>query len=364
MENPRVVGLTLLLLSIWKRLLSSQRENPRVVGLTLLLPWPLTRWRWLARPVRAERLAALRIGIALWLLLDVLTTYLPNGNLFFGPDGFAEGGAFDYNIKPLPHWPARLREVPDSAPGLVEDWKKPTTRWYWSLLYQKEHPYDSQIIYLAMAVWVVALAGLVCGFCTRLNAVVVWMLSTSFANINPNIDNAGDLVRGIILFYLMLCPCGAAWSVDAWLRKRPGPVVVSPWVLRLLFVQMVCIYWCNGLHKITGEDWQTGRALYFVLGDLTLARFSYASFPGPPWLVYELTRLPTWFVLTWEATLPLLLIWRPVRNVALVFGALFHVGIWATMELGFFPPYMLCLYLPLLPWEKWADRWTAGKPNA
>ena len=28
-------------------------------------------------------------------------------------------------------------------------------------------------------------------------------------------------------------------------------------------------------------------------------------------------------------------------------------------ELGFFPPYMLCFYLPLLPWEKWADRWRA-----
>jgi hypothetical protein len=46
-----------------------------------------------------------------------------------------------------------------------------------------------------------------------------------------------------------------------------------------------------------------------------------------------------------------------------VFGALFHIGIWLTMELGFFGPYMLCLYLPLLPWEKLADWWAARKTS-
>src|SRR5205823_3952047 len=34
----------------------------QVVGLKPWFPWPLSRWRWLNEPVRAERLAALRIG--------------------------------------------------------------------------------------------------------------------------------------------------------------------------------------------------------------------------------------------------------------------------------------------------------------
>jgi uncharacterized membrane protein YphA (DoxX/SURF4 family) len=324
-------------------------EKPQVVGLTPLWPWPLSRWRWLAAPVRAERLAILRIGLALMLLIDVLTTYVPNATLFYGADSFAGPGTWDWNrqITPLEHLP------PHSLQEAQEDWQKSPDRWYWSLLY---HQQDARVIYLAMAVWVVALVGLLLGFCTRINAVVVWTLSTSFANLNTNIDNAGDLVRGIILFYLMLCPCGAAWSVDAWLRGRKGPVFVSPWALRLLFVQMVYIYWCNGLHKITGDDWRSGNALYFVLGDLTLARFSYALSPLPTGASYTVTQILTWFVLTWELTLPLLLIWRPVRNVALVCGALFHLGILFHMELGLFPPYMWCLYLPLLPWERLADR--------
>ena len=35
---------------------------------------------------------------------------------------------------------------------------------------------------------------------------------------------------------------------------------------------------------------------------------------------------------------------------------LFHLGILVTMELGGFVPYVLTLYLPLLPWEHWRRR--------
>ena len=89
-----------------------------------------------------------------------------------------------------------------------------------------------------------------------------------------------------------------------------------------------------------------------MLGDLTLARWSYAWLPVPYWL----TRLLTWLVLAWEFLFPVLLVWRRLRLPVLCFGAAFHLGIWLCLELGGFALYMLCLYLPLLPWERWADR--------
>ena len=36
-----------------------------------------------------------------------------------------------------------------------------------------------------------------------------------------------------------------------------------------------------------------------------------------------------------------------------LYPLLIHVGIWLSMELGSFAPCMLCLYLPLVPWERW-----------
>src|SRR5713101_7632648 len=163
-------------------------DTPQVVGLAPLWPWPLSRWRWLAAPVRAERLAVLRIGLALFLLIDVLTTYIPNATLFYGADSFAGPGTSNWNdqVKQPTNWP------PHSSEEAWDYYENPPSRWYWSLLYHVE---DARIIYLAMAAWVVALVGLLLGFWTRINAVVVWTLSTSFANLNTNIDNAGDLVR-------------------------------------------------------------------------------------------------------------------------------------------------------------------------
>jgi uncharacterized membrane protein YphA (DoxX/SURF4 family) len=339
------------------------------VGLAPWYPWPLSRWGWWTRPVRAERLAALRIGLAAMLLLDVLTTYLPNTTNFFGKGSLGEPPLFRYL------------------------WSE--TRWNWSLLYDVQ---SHTVLYLAMAAWIVALVGLLTGCFTRTCAVAVWVLSTSFANINENIDNAGDTVRGILLFYLAVSPCGATWSLDAWRSRRRPPVFIHPWPLRLILLQMVVIYWANGLHKVVGADWQRGNSLYYVLGDATLSRWSKAQFNIP----YPLTRLMTWSVLGWEVSLPALLLsgvilktsawhgwqaalpdaktsrwaaraartfralyhvgaWLPV--VTLAFGALFHVGIWVTMELGFFPQYMLCLYLPLLPWERWADRRLKASPE-
>ncbi len=291
---------------------------PVVAGLRPWYPWPLSRWRWWTEPVPAERLAALRIGLAAVLLVDVLTTYLPHAGDFFGRDSLGRPGLF---------------------PWLWAPW-----RWTWSLLRDVEDP---TVLRAALVVWAAVAAGLLVGWQTRLCAAAAWVLSTSFAALNPNIDNAGDTVRTIALFYLMLCPCGAAWSLDA--RRRPGPVLVYPWPLRLLFLQMVFIYFCNGVHKATGRDWPAGDSLYYVLGDLTLARWSYAQVPLP----YALTRVLTWLVLSWELSFPLLVCWRPLRRVALVFGAAFHLGIGLSMELGGFPWYMLCLYLPLLPWERW-----------
>jgi hypothetical protein len=294
-----------------------------VVGLKPWLPWPLSRSKWWTNTVPAERLAALRIGLAAVLLCDLLTTYVPNVQLYFGQDSL---GGYELFRELL--WPRR---------------------WHWSALIGV----DDSTLHWAMLAWVVATVCLLVGLLTRLSAAACWLLSLSFAGLNQYIDNAGDQIRGIVLFYLMLCPSGAVWSVDSWWRARrrgrTGPVTVYPWPLRLLFVQLVLIYFLNGLYKLFSEDWREGTSLYYVLCDLTLTRFSYVQLPVP----YALTKVCTWAVLAWEVGFPLWVALPWTRKPALVCGVLFHLGIWLTMEIGGFVPYMLTLYLPLLPWERW-----------
>jgi hypothetical protein len=118
--------------------------------------------------------------------------------------------------------------------------------------------------------------------------------------------------------------------------------------LRLLFVQLVFIYFMNGLYKVGGLNWLHGDSLYYVLADLTLTRFSIAQLP----VSFIFLQIATWSVLVWELTFPVLVLWRRTRTLALLFGVVFHLGIFATMELGGFVPYILCLYVPLLPWGR------------
>src|SRR5947207_2008949 len=71
-----------------------------LVGLQPWLPWPLSRWDWLTRPVPAERLAALRIGLAAVMLFDVLVAYLPVRADLFGLESL--GGPDRRSLGPWP----------------------------------------------------------------------------------------------------------------------------------------------------------------------------------------------------------------------------------------------------------------------
>jgi hypothetical protein len=270
-----------------------------VVGVQAWLPWPLRAWTWWTRPVRAECLAVLRIGLAFCLLVDLLTSYRSHLHDFFG------NGA----LRALFGLPFALNE----------------TALFW--------------------LWVAATVLLLIGYWTRYAAALAWLLSLTFAQANPFIDNAGDVVRTITLFYLMLCPCGAVWSVDCFRQRHrgAGPIYVWPWPLRLLFIQLVLIYFMNGLAKLSGGSWLDGTSVYYVLGDLTLSRVSLAQVP----LLANVMRIATWLVLFWELTFPVLVLFRRTRAAALAFGVAFHLGVWMSLELGSFAPYMLCLYLPI-----------------
>jgi len=303
--------------------------QPVLVGLTPWLPWPLSRFRWWTEPVRAERLAAFRIALAAALLMDILASYLPIAHDLFGPNSLGSPDVF-----------VDRSEVPN---------------WYWSLL----RGIDNATVLTGVLIgWAVASASLLLGFWSRLSAAICWALAISFFNLNFFGHNAGDSVKIIGLFYLMLSPCGAVWSLDARRTDRQGPVFISPWPLRLLFVQLAAIYFFSGVQKLAAPDWRSGNTLDYILADPALARWPYAQ----QFLPYWLTRVATWTVLAWEIGFPLLVALPLLRPWALWMGVAFHVALGLTTELGMFPIYALTLYVPLLPWEKWRRQPVASAP--
>ena len=113
-------------------------QSVRLIGLEPWLPWPLSAWRRWTEPVAAERLAALRIGLALVLIVDICTTYWPNLDVFFldgGPGGSRRFG-----------------------------WYTQSPRWTWSVLRGVGDPLVSTLILL---VWLGTTFGIVFEWLTR-----------------------------------------------------------------------------------------------------------------------------------------------------------------------------------------------------
>jgi uncharacterized membrane protein YphA (DoxX/SURF4 family) len=206
-------------------------------------------------------------------------------------------------------------------------------------------------------IWAVAATFLLVGVLPRLSALVAWALSISVIGINGYLHNSGDNVRNIELFYLMLCPCAAVWCLggrqSGSATQESSPLYVHAWPLRLLFVQLMIIYFFNGVYKSLGSHWREGDVMYYVLCNIAWTRFSYAELPLP----FPVIQLLTWSTLVWELGFPLLVMMPLTRKPALWMGIGFHLGTAVSLQLCAFPMYMICMYLPLVPWEKYADSW-------
>ncbi len=288
-------------------------------------------------PVRAERLALLRIALGLALLTDLVVQYLPHLALFYGPEGMSPAGLQDW-------W--RLRN------------------WQWTVLVFNTD--DLAVIYPAFGLWVGLTAAFLLGWHTRWTSVLLWFVTMCFHNRNRSILNFGDQVVEVALFLLMWSPSGLALSLDARRRRkrrlRAGlppeqPPTTPAWPVRLFQIQLCVLYFTTGLSKLVLGDtliegtWWEGTSLHYALNNPTLSRWSYAQFPVPLWVTMPLTYLSV----GWEVLFPVLVLTRWTRKWALWFGILFHLGIYLVLEAGWFSFYSISLYSVWVPdrfWER------------
>jgi hypothetical protein len=312
-------------------------------------PWSLWTQFWHV-PVRAERLALMRILLALALLYDQLGQYLPILELAFGPHGIAPDGLHDaFQLE----------------------------RWRVSVLFFNTS--DVELIRPFFWIWVVVNCLWLVGWQTRVMNVLLWLLTRMFHGLNPNLLNAGDgaLVTGILL--LMLAPSGRALSLDAWLRHRrtgqAGPDYTPAWPVRILQLQLCVIYLTTGLSKLImvkfswPEDgwwpegtWWDGTSIHNVLNDIARSRWSYAELPLPFWITAIMTYSCVW----WETLFSLLVLSRWTRRWALWFGICFHLGIWVMLEVSGFSMYMLAFYGVWVSdafWNRWRPAQAVEAPG-
>jgi predicted DCC family thiol-disulfide oxidoreductase YuxK len=336
--------------------------------------WDMLVRFWTA-PVRAEPIALFRIVSALAILVGSLFGIAPSLGLYWGENGLIPGSVADGDLDRNGY--ISLLRGPVNIPILDGLVAHETLRSWAPAMNQ---PW---VVKTLFAAWMTALVLLAVGLFTRTSAFVAWLLAMSFHHRAMTVLNGGDDVAVQLLFYLVIAPAGAAWSIDSLRRRmktyqqpaagfespdpRPhdAPALVPPWSLRLIQIQLAFIYLSTVLSKMDPSwenDWLTGEAMYWVFNDVMLMRWPYAALPVPMWIC----RLLSWGTIAFELAFPFLIWWPRFRPWLLGVGVVFHLSIWTMMEIGWFGPYMLCYYPAFLSAPAVAGfvRWLAGGPAA
>jgi hypothetical protein len=183
------------------------------------------------------------------------------------------------------------------------------------------------------------------GFFTRYSLILAFVLMTSFHQRNIWLLSSAEVLMRTITLYLIFSPCGHSLSVDSLLGrffaefKRPKTWPI--WALRLIQIQISVVYLWTFWHKLKGDDWFDGSAVYFATRMDSMTNFTI------PYLMDSMTflKLATWSTLLVELSLGILVWVKDFRKPVILIGIAFHLGIELVMSIPFFELYMISLLI-------------------
>ncbi|MGZ3883531.1 MAG: hypothetical protein ACXVPD_04900, partial [Bacteroidia bacterium] len=192
-------------------------------------------------------------------------------------------------------------------------------------------------------------AAMTLGYRTRLTTVLSWLLLVSLQNRDPFIQQGGDDLLRLTLFFGMFMPWGICYSLDA--KRQPqihsGYFFSAATVGYLLLIASV--YFFSAMLK-TSPEWRSeGTALYYVLSlDQLKIGMGYWLYQHP-----GLMKALTHVVFYIELLAPLLLL-VPLKNfvwrgLGVLLILLLHTGIALNVYVGLFFVIGMTSALGLLP---------------
>jgi hypothetical protein len=303
------------------------------------------------------------------ILCGILTLYVHLSYSFglyswVGPEGWTDRQVVSWLINDVKFFPPQI------------EWKAPpkpvegdTGYAAWSVWYHVEDPTWIVILHV---VFLLAMLSYTLGFCTRVSGVITWIATLSYINRIPNMVFGMDAMMAIVQFYLLIAPCGAMYSVDAWLAKRrigwwrdgavdpnkPPKSVAANLALRLLQVHFCFVYAVSGLSKLQGHTWWSGEAIWGTIANPNFSPMQSDLFLNflfflakHRWLYHLFVSGGVVFTLFLEIGFPALVWNKRTRWLMITGSVLLHTGIGFLMGLGGFSLFMLVFVMAFMPPE-------------
>lgn len=190
---------------------------------------------------------------------------------------------------------------------------------------------------------------LIFGYRTKLFTILSWVFLLSLQNRNPFIQQSGDDLLRLVLFWGMFLPWGNFYSLDS--RKQSVDAekyFFSVSTLGYMFL-IASVYFFSALLK-TSPEWRSeGTAIYYALSldqlKLGMGNWLY-QYP-------TLMKILTHFVFYIEVIAPIFLILPYKNNFFRTFGAILifilHIGIALNLYVGLFFVIGITSTLGMLP---------------
>jgi hypothetical protein len=204
------------------------------------------------------------------------------------------------------------------------------------------------LAYAVFAGTMAAALGLTLGWRTRVMSVLFYLGMITLYHRNVLANGGPDAVPLILSFYVMLCPCGAAYSLDARRAARKRGTVaeplIIPWAVRLLQMQLCLIYFQSCVIKCQGSTWLNGTTVHYVLFNREFGMFDLEWLAQYPLLINVMTHS----ALLLEFAVAFWLWFRPTRRWAFLGGVLLHLGIRPVLNIPGFGEVMCAAYVTFL----------------
>lgn len=206
------------------------------------------------------------------------------------------------------------------------------------------------IITLLFILNLFCIIGLLIGFRTKLFTFLCWVFLLSLHNRNPLIQQAGDDLMRLLLFWGLFLPWGNRFSLDAILsKKKQQPTEITSWACIGYLLLLFSVYFFSALHK-SSPEWTTDfTALYYALSlDMIL-------FPAGKILYQHESILKALTAITFyvELLLPFVLFLpffiKQFRVLFIMVLTLLHIGIAMSINVGLFPLICITAMLGLIP---------------
>jgi hypothetical protein len=207
---------------------------------------------------------------------------------------------------------------------------------------------DPTVAHVVLAFTFAVAIGFTLGWRTRLMSVILYLCMISLYHRNVSSNGGPDAVPTILTFYMMLCPCGAAYSLDARrAAKKLGvaaePLII-PWAQRLLQMQICLIYFQSTIMKCQGPLWLNGTTVHYILFLREFRELDMEWLANYPLLI----NLMTTGAILFQFALAFWLWFKPTRRWAILAGVILHVGLKPILNIPGFGETMIATYLTFL----------------